>query len=77
MAVRYRFTFGDKLIDPNNNQVPGFYNTATSTGGVTVTNWSWRGITIREHVVSSQDKVDYYAQGFDSMINFGLVWDAA
>jgi alpha-amylase len=23
------------------------------------------------------DKVDYYAQGFDSMINFGLVWDAA
>jgi alpha-amylase len=27
--------------------------------------------------LGGSDKVDYYAQGFDSMINFGLVWDAA
>ncbi|MEP7219063.1 MAG: hypothetical protein ABI876_09100 [Bacteroidota bacterium] len=33
-----------------------------SSGGMTVTNWVWRGITIREHLVSAEDKVDYIAE---------------
>ncbi len=28
------------------------------------------------HDLGGGDKVNYFAQGFDSMINFGLVWDA-
>ncbi|MDB5035511.1 MAG: hypothetical protein JWQ98_2752 [Chlorobi bacterium] len=43
-----------------------------SSGGMTVTNWVWRGITIREHLVSTEDKVEYIAEPVEISANIDV-----